>query len=289
MLVNASTKLVVNFAASLGGSEAPLADYYQGANLSHQSRIEHISLDYATIPNSWSIVHPRFDNNVFQLTVWVVGVPHLVRFTINTDGLSVYSTGAHVAAAIQTAINIATFTLGVTWTVVYDPTTGTLTVAITSGGGSTYHWNSTPNPDGVALNRSLFCTGYYLKAIQVRTIADARLASSAVSITGFIMDLQPIKSVFVMIDGSTHGAQMDSSPAHGTFIVPVKANYGSHSVYDAGVSFENIVYFHDHSFADRTLRIRITDRSGQLIPFTGGEIELILSVQSRDRKRPRGD
>ena len=77
---------------------------------------------------------------------------------------------------------------------------------------------------------------------------------------------------------------MDSSPAHGTFIVPVKANYGSHSVYDAGVSFENIVYFHDHSFADRTLRIRITDRSGQLIPFTGGEIELILSVQSRDRK-----
>lgn len=287
-LAHASKKLVINFAASLGGSSAPLAEYVQASNQSHHNRIKRISLDYCTLPNSWSIIHPRFDNTVFELTVWKAGVPNIIRFSINATGSATYSTPQQIAAELQAALNVATASLAITWSVVFTAGTGALTTTITSGGvGEIFHWNSEPEPTTRFINRSLFVTGYFFQSVSVRSPVDVQISKAAASVTGFIMDVQPIKSVFITIANTTSGAEMDSSRAHGSFVVPVRANHGFHTTYNSGTDFENVVYFHDFSYADRNLSIRVTDRSGQLIPFTGGEVEMIIDVETRDAKRPR--
>ena len=288
MLAHASKKLVINFAASLGGSSTPLAEYIQTSNQSHHNRIKRIKLEYCTLPNSWSIIHPRFDNTTFELTVWKAGAPNIIRFSINPTGTATFSTPQQIAAELQAALNVATATLSITWSVVFTAGTGTLTTTITSGGaGEVFHWNSEPEPASRFINRSLFVTGYFYQSVTVRSPLDVQLSRAAAAVTGFIMDLQPIKSVFITVANTTSGAEMDSSRAHGSFVVPVRANHGFHTTYNSGTDYENIVYFHDYSYADRNLSIRVTDRSGQLIPFTGGEVEMIIDVEVRDAKRPR--
>lgn len=286
-LIHASQKLVINFAASLGGSSTPLAEYFQGANTSYQNRIKQMSLDYCTFPNSWSIIHPNFDNTQYELTVWVLGVPHIIRGSVNPTGVDVISTPQQLAAAVQASLNVATASLGVAWTVTYVAATGCMETTITSGGGSVFHWNSSVEPTFLKVNRFLFATGYYRLSVPVKTVSDAQLSKAVASLTSYIVDLQPVKTVFIMIDGSSHGAVSDSTNAHGSFVVPVRANYGFNSTYNAGIDFENTVYFHDMSIASKNLKIRLTDRSGQLIPFTGGEVEMIIDIESRDLKRPR--
>lgn len=290
MLSHASKKLVVNFAASVGGSSAPPAEYIQPVNQAHSTRIKRIRLEYCTIPNSWSIIHPRFDNTTFELTVWQGGIPNIIRFSLNANGQTTYSTPQQIAIDLQAALNVATATLGITWTVVFTAATGTLTTTITSGGGTeVFHWNSEPEPASRFINRSLFMSGYFYQSVSIRAPADVQFSKAAVAVTGFIMDLQPIKSVFITVGNTAHGVEMDSSRAHGSFVVPVRANHGFHTAYNSGTDFENTVLFHDYSYTDRNLAIKITDRSGQLIPFTGGEVEMILDIETRDGKRPRPD
>jgi hypothetical protein len=209
-------------------------------------------------------------------------VPANFLVTIQTTSINGPSTPVSLAALLAASLNTETVGIGVTWSVTYDAATLKLTISVTSGNATFVFRKDTTGPNNKSINRALYTIGFYQHAVQ-----NPSLAQSAISTTGSIVDLNPIKSVIISVEGAPHGAETNAWATFGTFVVPVNTNHGFFSLYDAGISFPNIVYFNDHSFNTVNMRLRLLDITGNLLPLNGGTPELILDVVTRNMKRAR--
>lgn len=281
----ASQKLVVNFSSSATSNALSAADFIGLSNVSQRSRVSHVFLRHAYIPNSWPVVHEAFLNTTLLVTVFVAGVPTLYTVVLASSTLNGPTTASELAAALQTSLNAATAGPAITWTVVYDPVTRRNTVSITSGGGATFHFSKLPgeNNDSKNINRALMTIGFFNLAHLNPTPG-----VSAVSTLGSLVDLNVVKSVIIQLEGAPHGAESNAWASYGAFVVPVTSNYGDFSRYDEGVSFLNAVLFNDYSFNTVNFRLRLLDITGNLLPLNGGTPELILETTTRAQKRARG-
>lgn len=223
-----------------------------------------LQLESASIPHSWYNISENLGNNVITIT----GTPATFSDANLTGDIDPSTGNPQIEDYLVT--ELTSLFVGGTWTVslnmdatlTIDETTGTITDTFTVNSGVGYTLGLDPS-------------------VTYDPTTDFPLTTG-------VIDLQPVKELYIVISNTTEGIYTDGRAQSATFSMPVNGNFGDIERYNSKNGLMNAIPFIDKSskcYMDN-IGILIVNKHGKPIDLNNVPWHIILLARQYEQERP---
>lgn len=267
-----------NFSSSTG-TNGDAGVYIDDRSSRPKGRVTAMELLHLNVPHTWPLAHPSYKNTRLAAVVSNGLGTVISELDLNLDGAFNVYTLAELAARFQTVLRAAF--PAVAWVVT---TVDDRRLSITTPSPYTFRFRPSIFDDiAPHSTRAFFLLGLYdevMPLVPGMSLTNTLLTS--------VVDLQPVKYVFVQWVGAASMAEADGDDTtYGSFVVPVNSNYGEFTTFNSYSQYNNITRMKDRVFDITNIEIRLKGPFGNPIPFNGGASSMLVRLTFNSQKRKR--